>query len=812
VSDLPAPLRDVVGPLTFATREGTPLERIGGLEALVRARLTAWRAALPPDSALQGRAAVWLEALAGCETLAPPARRARLRLVLDGITALDAGAPAATPSPAAPTPPTGAAAPAPAETPALDLHADVRFLPGVGEKRAATLARLGVHTVEDLLLHLPARYEDRRQLTAIAALVPGAAATVRGKVLETELVTTPRRRMRILQAAVTDASGLGGLLQVRWFNQPHHARQLAAGSEYLFSGKVAYDRRGTGLVMENPEFEPWDAADQALHTGRLVPVYPATEGVTTRQLRRWVATALERVDVPEPLPAPLRDRLGLPERGAALAQAHRPDDPEAARAATRRLAFEEFLFLQVGLALKRGREARRRTRVRFRPAPGPLEAALLKALPFRLTPAQDRVLGEIGADLARGVPMHRLLQGDVGCGKTAVALLALVRAVDNGFQGAMMAPTEILAVQHHDRIRQLLDGVPVRVELLLGGPGRRGRKAALSRIAAGETHLVVGTQALIQEHVAFHRLGLAVVDEQHRFGVRQRARLGEKGDAPHLLIMTATPIPRSLAMTAYGDLDLSVIDALPPGRRPVVTRLFSESRREAVYARVRREVEAGRRAYVVFPLVEESEKLDLAAATEARAALAAGPLAGLSLGLLHGRLPGEEKAAVMDAFARGDVQVLVATTVVEVGVDVPEATVMVVEHAERFGLSQLHQLRGRVGRGDHPGQCLLIASHAVSRDGRARLKALVESHDGFVIAERDLALRGPGELFGRRQSGLPELKVADLIRDARLLAVAREAARELVAADPDLARPEHRLLRRTVAARWKHRLKWGAVG
>jgi ATP-dependent DNA helicase RecG len=788
----------LVRPLTFATGDHADLSRIKGLEALVAARVTAWRDALPDRSPHRAAADRWLAAVADHDRLPPEARRARLKGVLDGILAL-----AERPQPEAPA------------TGALALTDDVRFLPGVGERRAATLARIGIHTVGDLLLHLPSRYEDRRQLTAVAALAPGPH-TVRGRVVSAELTTTPRRRMKIVEAAVAEpvgsgaAGGLGSVLVCRWFNQAYVLRQLEVGQEYLFSGRVAYDRRGLGLVMENPEFEPWQDAEDALHTGRLVPVYPVTEGLTSRQVRRWVAEALLRARIDEPLPEALRYRLGLPERHGALRLVHRPEGPEDAAAGTRRLAFEEFFFLQIGLGLKRRGMARKRTRAKFPDRPGPLEKKLLAALPYTLTPAQRKVFGEIGADLARGEPMHRLLQGDVGCGKTVVALLALLRAVDAGHQGAIMAPTEVLAEQHYRRIAELLDGLDVPVALLTGG--RRGRKAALEAIAAGETRIVVGTQALIQEKVAFRKLGLAVIDEQHRFGVRQRARLGEKGDAPHVLIMTATPIPRSLAMTVYGDLDVSVIDQLPPGRRPVATRLFSEGRREAAYAIVRREVKAGRRAFVVFPLVEESEKLDLAAATQAREALAEGPLKGLRLGLLHGRMGADEKVAVMGAFAAGGIQVLVATTVVEVGVDVAEATVMLVEHAERFGLSQLHQLRGRVGRGQHPGMCLLIASKAVSRDARARLKALVETTDGFKIAEADLELRGPGELFGARQSGLPELKVANLIRDQALLAVARQAARDLLAADPDLRAPVHADLRATVAALWKRRLKWGAVG
>ncbi|MFQ5509996.1 MAG: ATP-dependent DNA helicase RecG [Leptospirillia bacterium] len=805
----PEPLADLLGPLSFAARDDSPIERISGLPDLLCSRIKAWRTTLPDGAPGHRQADGWLTRLAGYEKLTPEQRRARLKTMLADITALSASAPSkgTSPTPVAEKPPrrtkttVGKAL--------LSLSSDVRFLPGVGERRVAQLARLGISTVEDLLLHLPTRYEDRSAVAPVAALVAGESATVCARVVAAELSTTPHRRMKVFEAALSDESGLGGVVRGRWFNQPYKARQVKVGDVFLMSGKVSWDRNGTGLVMENPEIEPWEPGEETLHAGRIVPIYPATEGITSRQLRAWVAAALARVTVDEVLPAELLEQLGLAGRARAFRMVHRPERDTEVREGTRRLAFEEFFFLQVGLAVKRRQAVRRRTHATLPDIPGSLEQALTTSLPFSLTEAQRNALDTIFADMARHEPMQRLLQGDVGCGKTVVALLAMLRAVDAGFQGAIMAPTEILAVQHANNIRELLGVLPVKVELLVGG---QGKKAALTRIADGSAHIVVGTQALIQNRVDFHRLGLAVVDEQHRFGVRQRAEIGEKGAAPHTLIMTATPIPRSLAMTLYGDLELTVIDGMPPGRKKVATRLFSESKREEVYRIVRAEVEAGRRAFVVFPLVEESEKIDLKAATEAMRELSEGPLKNIRLGLVSGRMKGGDKARMMADFAAGRVQVLIATTVVEVGVDVPEASVMVVEHAERFGLSQLHQLRGRVGRGRHKSRCLLVAGHAVSRDGRARLKALVSCSDGFSVAEKDLEIRGPGELFGKRQSGLPELKVANLIRDAALLASAREAAGWLVEQDPALKQPVNRRLKSVVSQRWRHHLKWGAVG
>lgn len=809
VSDLPAQLAELIGPLTFATREGAPIERIGGLSRLVTDRVSAWRKELPAGSPLNAQADAWLAGLSRYDRLPPAERKVRLKAVLAGLSTL--GEKTVAPPVQGPAP----VAVRPAEnrkngSADLTLNSGVDSLPGVGAKRVEQLARLHIATVGDLLLHLPARYEDRSRITPISSVTPGTVVTVRGKVVETQLKTTARRRMKIFEAAVADTAGLGGMLVARWFNQAHLVRQIHAEREYVMTGKVGYDRGGTGLVLENPEFEPWEEEADGTHTGRVVPVYPQTEGLTSRQMRRWVKAALSRTEIPDPLPESLRSRLGLPDRRQALAMVHRPEKMDVMQVATRRLAFEEFLFLQVGLAVKKRKAATRRTRAIFRNRPGALERALLARLPFNLTPAQKKVVEQISADLSRPIPMHRLLQGDVGCGKTIVALIALLRAVDNGWQGAIMAPTEVLAAQHFEKMQTVLTGMDVPMALLVSGA--RGKAKTAEAIAAGTVRIVVGTQALIQKTVHFHKLGLCVIDEQHRFGVRQRAQIGAKGDAPHTLIMTATPIPRSLAMTVYGDLDLSVIDTLPPGRAPVDTHLVYENRRDRVYAAVRKEVENGRQAYVVYPLVEESEKLDLKAATSALEELSSGPLSGVPVGLLHGRMTSDEKHRVMQEFAGGRIKVLVTTTVVEVGVDVATATIMVVEHAERFGLAQLHQLRGRVGRGGYAGRCLLVASHAVSADGKARLKAIVESTDGFRIAERDLEIRGPGELFGQRQSGVPELRVANLIRDAALLSMARQAARELLEADPDLSQPAHRQLKATVADMWRHRLKWGAVG
>ncbi len=543
-----------------------------------------------------------------------------------------------------------------------------------------------------------------------------------------------------------------------------------------------------------------------------MPVYSSTEGLGQRQLRRlmWRIVEAFAAEVPEVLPDAVLARRRLTPLGRAVRDAHFPETEAARTAALRRLAFDDFLYLQLGLAILRSRATRARG-LAMDP-PGRLVDRLRQALPYRLTGAQERVWSEIRRDMAAPFPMHRLLQGDVGSGKTIVAALAVATAVEAGYQAAVMAPTEILAEQHFMTFRRLLEPLDVPVTLLTSSVRTREREARRAAVASGAAPCVVGTHALIQEEVAFRRLGLAVVDEQHRFGVEQRARLRGKGERPDLLVMTATPIPRTMALTLYGDLDVSVLDELPPGRAPVKTVARTEAKRPEIYQFLRRQLQEGRQAYVVYPLVEESEAVDLKAATDMAGHLQRDVFPEFAVGLLHGRLPFDEKEAIMRRFKAGQLHLLVSTTVVEVGIDVPNASVMLVEHAERFGLSQLHQLRGRVGRGPWRSYCILLHAAHLAEDARQRIDALVGTGDGFRIAEADLRLRGPGEFFGTRQSGLPRFRVADLLRDAAVLEEARVEAQAIIAADPELRRPEHRGLREGLLQRWRGRIGLASVG
>ncbi len=687
----------------------------------------------------------------------------------------------------------------------------IQYMKGVGPARARLLARLGVRTITDLLYRLPRRLEDRSHLRRIVDLLHGSVDTVRGTIARVEKFR-PRRRhgLVLVKAAVTDGSGV---LHAVWFNQPYIAQQLPLGAEVILHGRV--QRQAGEIQMAAPEFEVLEAGEETLHVGRIVPVYGSTEGLSQRVLRTLVARALDEygATAAEWLPETLRRRHGLPDLSDALRQAHFPDTLAAHEAARARLVYEELLLFQLLLlGRKAAREAETRA-IRYGDA-GDLVARFHAGLPYALTGAQRRVIAEILRDLESPAPMNRLLQGDVGSGKTVVAATALLRCVGGGAQGALMAPTEILAGQHYLTLRALLDPLGVGVVLLIGGLSRSARQETIERVRDGRADVVVGTHALIEEDVAFHRLGLVVVDEQHRFGVAQRAALRRKGERPDVLVMTATPIPRTLALTLYGDLDVSTLDELPPGRAPVRTYARPCSRRPQVYAFVREQVEAGRQAYVVCPLIEESDKLQAEAATELAGRLRDGPLRGLRVEVLHGRMKVEERDRTMHALRAGAIDALVATTVIEVGIDVPNATVMVIEDADRFGLSQLHQLRGRVGRGAHQSYCILIADPATEQ-GRARLQALVETSDGFRIAERDLELRGVGELIGLspragddrehaglRQHGLGDLRVADLIRDQAWLHRARQDAAALLRVDPGLRRPEHRRLGRALAARF----------
>ena len=667
--------------------------------------------------------------------------------------------------------------------------------PPTGDKRLrsglAAMRPRPLRTVGDVLEHVPFRYEDYRDAMRIADLRPGEQATIVCTVDSIRMRPTRRRNLAIVEARVHDDSGPG---LVVWFNQRYLVKQLTPGTVISVRG----ERRGSiGAEISAKSHEVLGEGSEALHTHGMVPVYHGSEAVTSRRLRTLVDGLLGHAgDAPDALPADLRQRRRLPLRRDATLAAHRPEEPGDVRTAKGRLAFDELFLLQVGLVRHR-RQLEGMAAARSLGKPGELVGRYLEQLPFDPTRAQARAMREIDRDLAKDVPMQRLLQGDVGSGKTAVAVYALLRAVERDGQGALMAPTETLATQHLLGISALCEPLDVRVTQLVNGMPARERRAALGVIESGEPQIVVGTHALIQDAVVFGGLEVAVVDEQHRFGVEQRRALEEKarsdGRAPHVLHMTATPIPRTLALTVYGDLDVSVLDELPPGRTPVVTRLVPRARRDEVFARMRRLLDEGRQAYVVCPLVTESAAAEATAAESEAARLAAGELSGYQIAVLHGQMPPADRRPVMERFRRGEVQVLVATTVIEVGVDVSNAVLMVIEEADRFGLAQLHQLRGRVGRGAHESYCVLLADPATD-DAAARLEAMVRTTDGFELAEVDLELRGEGTLLAARQSGVPDLRHARISRDRRLAITARREAQLHLDADPELSSPASQLM------------------
>jgi len=696
---------------------------------------------------------------------------------------------------------------APAEPPRPGPATPLQYLKGIGPERAKLLAKLGLATVEDALFHLPIRHEDRSQLVRLRSIMPGEARTCAGTIRG---VSPPPRGRPRAPLSVLLGDGTGFLTAV-WFNQPYLERLFKRGQRLIVHGKVG--RYGSGpLQIQVKDYEiVEEGEDETLHTGRLVPVYRLTQGLTQRPMRALMRRLVEGyVDlVEEPIPERIRASRRFLPIAAALRAGHFPQTSAEQADARRRLVFDDFFLLQLGLAIRREREGRQRG-LRMNPA-GTLCRRLTGSLPFALTAAQERVWREIRTDMAEPYPMNRLLQGDVGSGKTVIAALAILTAIESGYQAAFMAPTEILAEQHLLTLAGLLRPLGVEVALLTNAVKGKARAGLLAAVAGGELGCVVGTHALVQEGVRFKRLGLAVVDEQHRFGVAQRAMLRGKGESPDVLVMTATPIPRTLALTLYGDLEVSVLDQLPPGRKPVLTVARPEAKRQRIYDFLRAEIASGRQAYVVCPLVEESEASDLRAATEMAERLQRAVFPDLRVGLLHGRMGFADKERVMSELKAGGIHILVSTTVIEVGIDVANASVMLVEHAERFGLSQLHQLRGRVGRGPWKSYCILLSA-ARSDDARRRIAAMTETNDGFRIAEVDLSVRGPGDFFGTRQSGLPEFRVADLLRDATALEEARGEAVAIVKADPRLIEPAHRPLRAALLARWRGKLDLASVG
>ena len=700
----------------------------------------------------------------------------------------------------------------------MDLSTPLQFVKGIGPVRAGMLAGKGLEIVADLLYYAPFRYEDRTNIKTIAQLAPGEKAVVLAQVYETRLSRLRSRGQALLE--VTFGDGSGAELQTRWFHGERYGDSLQRDVRVALFGKVELDRTAGDRLMVQPEIEflpAEDNGDELLHAGRIVPIYEAAGRVNTRAFRKLLHATLNQVQLPaDELPPSVRERIGLPDLATALQQLHQPAPDTDLRLlnafrspAQVRVIFDEFFWLECGLAIKKSK-ARSVPGIAFQ-INSRVRERIKQMLPFKPTGAQRRVMQELADDMKQAHPMNRLLQGDVGSGKTMVAAQAAVVAVENGYQVAILAPTEILASQHFAYFRRLLSKLDYEVALLTGSLAARDKAAIKARISQSAVQVVVGTHALLQENVAFGRLGLAIVDEQHRFGVRQRWELFKKGTEGQadVLVMTATPIPRTLALTIYGDLDVSVIDELPPGRQPIVTRHVAETAVESVYSFIEEEVKRGRQAYVVYPVVEESETTAAKAAEQMYHQLSTVVFPRLQVGLLHGRMPADQKEAVMGRFQNGQVDVLVSTTVIEVGVDVPNASVMLIEQAERFGLAQTHQLRGRVGRGPHKSYCILVTGK-VNEMARERIRTLVDSNDGFHIAEMDMKLRGPGEFFGTKQSGVPGLRLGDLLRDGEILEQARTEARALLARDGSSA--EVRDAIRYIQEHWQRRYGLVQVG
>ena len=692
------------------------------------------------------------------------------------------------------------------------LSTSTEYVKGIGPKRARLLVEeIGVRTVGDLLEYYPRDYLDRSRIKHIYQV--GRAneyETIQGVVVN-QMEFTSRRSTKVLKIVVYDETGVASLMAFGKRVQ-YMKSSLKIDTKLVVSGKF---KRDYGEIQTSDyTYEVLSDEDaELIHTGRIVPVYPLTAKLNQRSLRRWLKTVVDEYApyTPEILPLDIRKRQRLIDRSTAMKNIHFPDTHQHLESARYRLAFDELLFLELGLGLKKKRWEIEEPGISFQSQSDMLQR-FISSLPFQLTSAQKRVFSEIEADMKSIRPMNRLLQGDVGSGKTVVAAMAMLLAVDNSYQSALMAPTEILAEQHYNTLTKLLYPMGLQVVLLQGDMPKREKDDALAQIQTGEAEIVVGTHALIQTGVEFADLGLVITDEQHRFGVMQRAELKKKGITPDVLVMTATPIPRTLALTVYGDLNISVIDEMPPGRQKVITRWVPEGKRQDMYRFIEEQIAQGRQAYLVYPLVEESEKLeDLKAATEMAEHFQNEVFPHLEVGLIHGRMRADEKQEVMERFKDNEINILVSTTVIEVGIDIPNASLMLIEHAERFGLAQLHQLRGRVGRSHHRSYCLLIAN-PTNPDAVRRMKAMTRTTDGFEIAEEDLAIRGPGEFFGTRQAGMPDLKVADLVKDAKLLEIAREEAFRMAAEDPALAKPENQMLKRILRDKWRTNLEIVSIG
>lgn len=690
----------------------------------------------------------------------------------------------------------------------------VQYIKGVGPRRATLINTLGIKTAEEALYHLPYRYEDRKNIKKISALGHGRLETVIGKIVAAEVIKLPRRNMKLFELTVSDGSGL---VKGKWFNQPFLKKNFEVGQEVILSGIVKRNPYwGIGFEFDNPEYEfVTDDADAFIHTARIVPIYRTTSGLSVRQLRaimfNLINTCIEEVS--DNMPEEILIRNNFPGLTESISNSHFPKSGtdmdslnSGASIYQKRLYFDELFKFELGLSvIKKGKEVEKG--IAFS-SDGVLVRKFLGALKFKLTSAQQRVFEEILHDMRKPHPMNRLLQGDVGCGKTVIAVMAMLTAAECGYQSALMAPTEMLAGQHYINIHKMIEDMGLKV-CLVTGSRKSEREALRCDIASGKINIIIGTHALIQEGVEFKNLGLAIIDEQHRFGVMQRALLRKKALNPDILVMTATPIPRTLSMTLYGDLDCSVIDELPSGRRPVITRLFNAGQKEYIYKAIAEETKKGRQVYVVYPVIDETEKTNLKSAIIGKEALEK-IFPKLKVELIHGRLKPQERENIMASFKKGEIDLLVSTTVIEVGVDVPNAAMMLIVHAERFGLSQLHQLRGRVGRGGSQSYCFLLMYEPVTEDARRRLDIMVKTNDGFKIAEQDLSIRGPGEFFGTRQAGMPDLKLANIVRDARLLDTARKEAFALIDKDAELnSYPE---LKKGLEMFWKGKIELFKTG